>query len=315
MPEKIIVKAYKGKQGEATAEFQADARVMAAHGYIPVSQTWVPGSWGCGAFLVAALLVVIVVGIIVFIYMLIVKPAGTLTVTYEYRGVEKVVQAQPEKKCPKCAEIVKAAATVCRYCRYEFPPVDVTDAGASAANTQALGATEHASSTAIDPTPARGSAARGRLYIGLFVVVAIVAVIEFFGSSPKDSTAGGPSPATSKRGGQPTASLPVPAAPGPSASTAAPKSSASLGRWRWNSGHESVSVEIRKDGAKLISRESFTDGPNRTLTLKETSARRGGRRFINADDTSLGEYFLIMPNGDLEIGDKDGRIGTTTRLN
>ena len=59
---------------------------MAAHGYVPTSQTWTPGEYGCGSFLVALLLCLLVIGILVFIYMLIVKPPGTLTVTYEYRG-------------------------------------------------------------------------------------------------------------------------------------------------------------------------------------------------------------------------------------
>lgn len=59
---------------------------MAAAGYYPTSQIWTPGAYGCGSFLLALLLCVILVGILIFIYMLIVKPDGTLTVTYELRG-------------------------------------------------------------------------------------------------------------------------------------------------------------------------------------------------------------------------------------
>jgi hypothetical protein len=82
----IIVRTYKGSQLAAAAAFQKDAQKLAAQGYSPVSQNWAQGSWGCGAFLVALLLCVVLVGFIVFVYMLLVKPAGTLTVTYEYRG-------------------------------------------------------------------------------------------------------------------------------------------------------------------------------------------------------------------------------------
>lgn len=38
---------------------------------------------GCGSFLLALLLAVVLIGILVFIYMLLVKPEGTLSVTYE----------------------------------------------------------------------------------------------------------------------------------------------------------------------------------------------------------------------------------------
>lgn len=80
----IIVRTYKGKQqSDAVAWFEADAADLAMDGYSPTTQSWAQGQWGCGAFLVALLLCIILVGILVFIYMLLVKPEGTLTVTYE----------------------------------------------------------------------------------------------------------------------------------------------------------------------------------------------------------------------------------------
>ena len=121
---KTIVKTYTGKHEVATRIFQADAEKMAVEDYYPVSQDWAPGSYGCGGFLLALLLCLIVIGIIVFIYMLIVKPDGTLSVTYELReetlssGASTIVD--DTKVCPRCAETVKAAAVVCRYCQHEF---------------------------------------------------------------------------------------------------------------------------------------------------------------------------------------------------
>jgi hypothetical protein len=85
-PKPVIVRTYKGSEGSAAAAFQRDAQSLAAQGYYPVSQNWAQGSWGCGAFIVALILCVVLIGILIFIYMLIVKPAGTLTVTYEYRA-------------------------------------------------------------------------------------------------------------------------------------------------------------------------------------------------------------------------------------
>ncbi len=82
-----IVRSYRGRQqADALRAFQRDATDLAEQGYVPTSQSWAPGQWGCGAFLVAVLLFVVLVGIFVFIYMLIVKPEGTLTVTYAMRG-------------------------------------------------------------------------------------------------------------------------------------------------------------------------------------------------------------------------------------
>ena len=86
MNEQIVVKTYKGRHAQATAAFQADAAIMAAQGYVPLSQSWAEGAYGCGSFLVALILCVVLIGIVIFIYMLIVKPPGVLTVVYELRS-------------------------------------------------------------------------------------------------------------------------------------------------------------------------------------------------------------------------------------
>ncbi len=79
-----IIRTYVGKQqADTTAAFQAEARYLASCGYIVKSQSWAPGQWGCGAFLVAVLLFIVLIGILVFLYLLIVKPDGTLTVVFE----------------------------------------------------------------------------------------------------------------------------------------------------------------------------------------------------------------------------------------
>jgi hypothetical protein len=124
MQPSTLVKTYKGNQKSATQAFEQDARKLAEQGYVPTSQTWAPGSYGCGSFILALLLCVVLIGILVFIYMLIVKPAGTLTVTYVLQSpstnAAPAAPAGDEKTCPKCAERVKAAAQVCRFCGHEF---------------------------------------------------------------------------------------------------------------------------------------------------------------------------------------------------
>ena len=83
----LITRSYKGKPDVANAKFAADAARLASLGYNPVNQNYVQGSWGCGAFLLALLLILAVgLGLLVLAYLVIVKPDGTLTVTYQQAG-------------------------------------------------------------------------------------------------------------------------------------------------------------------------------------------------------------------------------------
>jgi hypothetical protein len=82
----IVVKEYRGSAEEATRMFRADVAKMAARGYYPTAQNFCPGTYGVGAFLLATILCFFCVGIIIFLFLLLVKPPGVLTVTYERRA-------------------------------------------------------------------------------------------------------------------------------------------------------------------------------------------------------------------------------------
>ena len=69
---------------------------MARQGWFPTAQAYQPGLWRCGYFLIALpCCASCSSGILIFIYMLIVKPDGVLVVTYEYRGGEGLPTEPP----------------------------------------------------------------------------------------------------------------------------------------------------------------------------------------------------------------------------
>lgn len=80
----VLTRVYPGKQQNVMALFQKDAAHMATGGYYPISQMYVPGSWSAGAYVFGVLMILLFgFGLLILGYLLIVKPAGTLTVTYQ----------------------------------------------------------------------------------------------------------------------------------------------------------------------------------------------------------------------------------------
>jgi hypothetical protein len=86
---------------------------MSSYGYAPTAQSWGEGRPGIAR--------VVAIGI----FATALRPAGYLTVTYQKTTAQdqRATRAENDgqgKICPRCAETVKAAAQVCRYCGHDF---------------------------------------------------------------------------------------------------------------------------------------------------------------------------------------------------
>ena len=82
---RTLTRTYRGSPADTARQSQRDLEKLSARGYVMTGQIYSPGSYGCGGFLLALLLCVLLIGILIFVYMIVVKPPGTLVVTYELR--------------------------------------------------------------------------------------------------------------------------------------------------------------------------------------------------------------------------------------
>ena len=83
----FLVRTYRGhQQSEAIASYVRDAETLAQRGYAPVGQSWGDGQWDGGYFLIALILSLFGIGLILLAYMAIIRPDGTLCVTYRLRA-------------------------------------------------------------------------------------------------------------------------------------------------------------------------------------------------------------------------------------
>jgi hypothetical protein len=111
----------------ALALYQADANLMAEQGYFPVSQEWRPSPrvFRC---VMGVILIPVGIGIVILLTLLFTQNSkGCWTVQYAYREkAQSPVEAAgaPHKTCPRCAEEVRDAAAVCRFCNYQFADDD-----------------------------------------------------------------------------------------------------------------------------------------------------------------------------------------------
>jgi hypothetical protein len=79
----FLVRTYRAhQQSEAIASYVKDAETLAQRGYAPSGQSWGDGQWDGVYFALALVLSLFGVGLIVLAYMAIIRPDGTLCVTY-----------------------------------------------------------------------------------------------------------------------------------------------------------------------------------------------------------------------------------------
>jgi len=81
----VLARVYPGYHEQAIELFQADAEILAGHGYVPVAQSYAEGRYASWYVTLSAILVIVAIGILLLLYMAAVRPPGNLAVTYMLR--------------------------------------------------------------------------------------------------------------------------------------------------------------------------------------------------------------------------------------
>ena len=79
-----LVRIYRGKADLAQSMYARDLGLLGPRGYVPINQVYIPGSYSGGLWFLALLAILLWgLGLLILLYLLLVKPPGTLTVTYQ----------------------------------------------------------------------------------------------------------------------------------------------------------------------------------------------------------------------------------------
>ncbi len=126
-----LARSYRGRSRDWIERVRKrDAELLAQRGYFPTAESFIAGAWR-GRDWLAALLIVLLfgLGLLVLAYMLVVRPGGTLTVFYardflrdtRTADVSSMADAADDTMaCPRCAETIKRAAKMCRFCQLDL---------------------------------------------------------------------------------------------------------------------------------------------------------------------------------------------------
>ncbi len=79
----ILARIYPGIHEAAVELFQMDAELLADQGYLPVGQSYAEGRWRTSVVILVILASAVVIGLPFLAYMIVVRPPGSLAVTYE----------------------------------------------------------------------------------------------------------------------------------------------------------------------------------------------------------------------------------------